>query len=82
MTKLITSQRDREEAFILLKAAIQATILHGISPADRQKIFQHIEWMERTLTDFNIDARLESNVFQTKLTLTYHHGAGKGNTDG
>lgn len=74
--KLITSQRERDEAMTLLKAAIQVLILDGVSPADRIKIFQHVEWLERNLTDFNIEARLESDQFQTKVTMIYHHGAG------
>lgn len=81
MTKLITSQRDKDEALMLLKAAIQLLILHGASHADRTKIFQHIAWLEANLTEFNIDAALEANDFQTKITMVYHHGAGNAGTN-
>lgn len=75
--KIITSEKDKAEAITLLKAAIQVLILDGVSPADRTKIFQHVEWLERNLTEFTIEARLEANQFQTKLTMVYNHGAGK-----
>jgi hypothetical protein len=81
MTKLITSEKDKAEALMLLKAAIQVTILHGVSPADRAKVFAHIDWLEANLTEFTIDSRLESNEFQTKITMTYHHGAGNASTN-
>jgi acetyl/propionyl-CoA carboxylase alpha subunit len=81
MTKLITTEKDKAEALMLLKAAIQVTILHGITSEQRAKVFAHVDWLEANLTEFTIDSRLESNEFQTKITMVYHHGAGNGSAN-
>jgi hypothetical protein len=77
MTKLITSEKDKAEILTLLKASIQALILDGASFENRVKIFQHVEWLERNLTEFNVEAQLQSSQMQTKFTFTVFHGAGK-----
>lgn len=77
MTKVITSAKDKDEILTLLKIACQVLLFNGTTPEQRVKLTQHIEWLQRNLTDFNVDTRFESDQFKTEITMTLFHGAGK-----
>ena len=76
----LADRRDKSEIVTLLQRVLQALVFqgHGVTPADRELLLNHLAWMGRQSGTMNVSCALETfppNRTRIVIDTTFGDGA-------